>query len=163
MKQNTNERTVSVVAALLVFGVFAVGVMGVLLSGASAYRRLTGRDSAAFAERTCTQYIATRLRQAPSPQSVDVTQFGGEDALCITQELEGTAYVTRIYCHEGWLMELFSTADGTFTPEDGEKILPLRAMSLTRQGGLITAALTDEAGITRSVTIYLRGGEEAAS
>lgn len=162
MKNNANERTISVVAALLVFGIFAVGVMGVLLSGASAYRRMSRRDNVTFADRTAAQYITTKLRQAPAPDGVFVSEFGGADALCIRQELNGAVYVTRIYCHEGWLMELFSSADGTFLPEDGEKILPLQSISLTDRDGAVTAVLTDEAGNSRAVTVYLRSGEGAA-
>ena len=30
--------------------------------------------------------------------------------------------MTRVYCYEGWIRELFSAADYRFTPGDGEKI-----------------------------------------
>ena len=49
-------------AALLLFGLFAFCVLAVLLTGAGAYRRLTARDQAAYEWRSCTQYIATRVR-----------------------------------------------------------------------------------------------------
>ena len=147
------------VLALLTLAVFALCVLLVLLTGAGTYRNLVDRSGESHARRTALGYLTTRVRQA---ETVELAAFQGCEALVLGETVQGERYVTRIYCHEGWLMELFSTADGTFTPEDGEKILPLRAMSLTHQDGTVTAALTDEAGVTRSVTIYLRGGEEAA-
>ena len=45
-------------AALLLFGIFAVCVLMVLLTGANAYRRLTERDQQAYQRRTCAQYLS---------------------------------------------------------------------------------------------------------
>ena len=70
MKQQKTQQSISALAALLMFGVFAVGILSVLLGGADSYRRLTQRDRVSYDERTCAQYMATKLRQAPSPESV---------------------------------------------------------------------------------------------
>ena len=146
-------------AALGMFTVFAIAILSVLLGGASAYRRLTGENAVHFGGRTATQYLATKLRQVPSPEGVSADFFGSGDALCITQVEDGFTYVTRIYCHNGWLMELFTPDEEGFLPEDGEKILPANALAVTETGGLFTLAVTDANGEVWEIALYVRGSE----
>ena len=135
--------------ALIVFAAFAVCILSVLLAGADAYRRITERDRAAYAGRTCAQYIATRVRQAQSGAAVSVTGSGG------VREL----YVTRVYCYDGWLRELFS-ADGTeFDPEDGEAVIEADEMEPAISDGLLTVALTANGGERTELVLSLRGEE----
>lgn len=157
---NDNKtRSASMIAALIVLALFAVGILSVLLGGAGAYRRLTTRDQQAYEDRTCSQYLATKLRQASCADAVEVLPFGDTDALRITQILEGEVYETRIYCHDGWLMELFSLAGGEFSPEDGEQILEAKGLKIQNQQGLYTLELTGEDGKRILLTLSARGGE----
>lgn len=159
MRKNLKTHSLSSLAALLTFALFAIGILTVLLSGAKAYHRLTQRNRIDYDRRTCVQYIATKLRQAPSPDAVSLTSFGDGDALAISQQIEGTEFSTRIYCHNGWLMELFALTDGGFAPEDGEKILPLESLSFSRSGSLLSVTLTGTAGEAQHLTLSLRGGD----
>lgn len=135
MKRSVSQnRTLTGLAVLLLLGLFGLGTLGVLLQGASAYRTLAARDEAAQQSRTCAQFLATKVRQAPSARAVSLSDFGG-GALVIREELEGQTCLTRIYCFEGWLMELFTVGEGDFQPADGEKILPLESLSFTLQDG----------------------------
>lgn len=158
MKNFFKNRSLSGLAALLTFVLFATGVLFVLLNGAGVYRRLTQRDQHSYDNRTCAQYVATKLRQAPTPSNVSIDTFGANEALLISQYIEGVEFVTRIYCHEDWLMELFTLADGDFAPEDGEKILPLRSFSLSQDGSVFSFALTDTTGNTQHLKLSVRGG-----
>ena len=148
--------------ALLLFGVFAACVMSVLLTGAAAYQRMTERDRSSYESRTAAQYIATRVRQADRAGGVTMGAFGGSDALELWETVDGEDYLTRVYCYDGWLRELFSGAGGDFAPADGEKVLEADSLTLTLSpAGLLTAELT-AAGETKQVCLYLRSGEEAA-
>ena len=148
---------------LLLFGVFAACVLSVLLTGAQVYSRLTQRDQAAYDRRTCIQYLATKVRQAEQGDQVSVSDFGGAQALVLGEEIDGAAYLTRVYCYGGWLRELFSADEAGFAPEDVEKLLPARELELSLADGLLTAVLTDSRGQTLSLTLALRGGEGAAA
>ena len=161
MKQQKTQQSISALAALLMFGVFAVGILSVLLGGADSYRRLTQRDRVSYDERTCAQYMATKLRQAPSPESVVLSSFGDGDALLISQQVGQAEYCTRVYCHDGYLIELFAASGGEFAPEDGERLLPAQGLSLRRAGGLLYVELTDGNGQEVSLVLSLRGGEGA--
>ena len=156
MKNEGNGKFLSGVAALLVLAVFALTILGVLLGGAGAYRRLTQRDSASADSRGVNQYLATKVRQAPFQGGIRVAPFGDGVALVIPETEDG-AFVTRIYCYGGWLMELFCAADSDLRPEDGERVLPLEDLVATLDAGLLTLSVTDSRGETQVLFLSLRG------
>ncbi len=125
-------------AALLVFALFAICLMLVLLTGAGSYRRLADRGEAGFAQQTAAQYISTRFHQGREPEIQD---FGGCQALVFGETYGSQTYLTRVYCLDGNLMELFSAESARLSPEDGEKILALASMELSRQGDVFTVTL----------------------
>ena len=157
MKKILKHGSLSGLVALLTFVLFAISILFVLLNGAGVYRRLTQRDQYSYDSRTCAQYVATKIRQAPSPAAISTDTFGTVDSLRISQDIEGLEFVTRIYCYENWLMEIFTLADGDFFPEDGEKILPLSSLSVSQDGSVLSFILTDTEGNTQHLTISARG------
>lgn len=164
MKQR-RQHQMNGLLALLLFGVFAACILSVLLAGAGAYRRLTDRDSASYDARTAAQYLATRVRQADAAGQVFVASFDGDsgsDTLFLTEDIGGTRYDTRVYCHDGYIRELFSAAGETLAPEDGEPVLEAQALTFGWTNGLLTAELTAPGGSTEQVILALRSREEAA-
>ena len=159
MRNFLKNGSLSGLVALLTFVLFAISILFVLLNGAGVYRRLTQRDQYSYDSRTCVQYVATKMRQAPSPAAISTDTFGTVDSLRISQDIEGLEFVTRIYCYENWLMEIFTLADGDFLPEDGEKILPLSSLSVSQDGSVFSFILTDTEGNTQHLTISARGGD----
>ncbi len=156
MKTIKTERSLSTIAALLLFAVFAVGVLAVLFGGAKAYNRITERERQSYNLRTSSQYVMTKLRQAESPQAIKIVPFGEGEALQISQTVEGKEYATRIYCHNGWLMELFAAADGDFSAADGEPVLNISDLSVGLENGILKITLTDNVGESVSVRHALR-------
>ena len=144
---------------LLVFTLFALCILTVLLTGADIYSDLTDRGQASYARRTASQYITTRVRQS---NDIRVEDFDGCDALVIRETIGNRVCFTRVYCYDGFIRELFTIGTGTFSPEDGEKILEAEALSLSVQRDLLTAALFLPDGSTQQLTLLLRGGKEAA-
>lgn len=142
MREKGKTTSLSGIAALLIFTVFAMGMVSVLLGGAGVYQRLTRRDQRAYARRTAAQYLLTKVRQGENLP--EIGEFHGVDSLVFSQTIQNTEYVTRIYCYDGWLRELFTTAEGDFSLEDGEKILPMETMELWWADGIITVSLWKE-------------------
>jgi hypothetical protein len=161
MNQSKAHSSISALAALLLLAVFAVGIFAVLISGATGYKKITAGGSEVYNQRTCVQYISTKLRQATGAQAVELADFGDGTALLIHQQVDSVDYVNRIYCSNGYLMELFSAADGDFSPEDGEPLLELQAMDICRDGGLLSFELVETDGSTVSFKLALRGESEA--
>lgn len=159
MRNEQGKRNIVSLASLLLFGVFAVCILFVLLTGAKVYRNLTQRDQNAYAQRTAAQYLSTRVRQADALGQISVEEFAGVDALLLTEEIDGTLFVTRVYCYDGAIWELFSFADETFEPGDGEEILPAEGLELSLDGQVLTASIVGADGTVQNLTLYLRSGE----
>lgn len=143
---------------LVVFALFAVCLLLVLLTGAKSYESLVRRGDAAYDYRTAAQYLATRVRQSDVAEGICLEAFGGCDALVLRQEIDGESYCTRIYCHDGWLRELFTTEKGSFSPEDGEKLLKMEALDFEAEGNTLTARFVT-AGKTETCIWHLRSRE----
>ena len=144
--------------ALLLFGVFAVCLMVVLLTGADSYQGLTRRDQVSSDSRTCAQYLATRVRQADIDQSVAAGEFGGSDALLFTQAIAGDDYVTCVYVYDGWLMEQFCRADASLDPEDGERIMAAHSLETSEEDGLLRLVIAPTDGEPVELLLNLRSG-----
>ena len=160
MRQKPIQHHIDALAALLLFGVFAVCVLAVLLTGADAYRRLTQRDQLAYDRRTCVQYVATRVRQADSQGGVTVERSGDTDLLVLGA---GEEYVTYVYCYEGWLMELYTWSGEPMVPSDGWQLIEMEDMKLSMEDGLLTVDITSPQGEEDHLLLTLRSGEGAAA
>jgi len=152
---------------LLLFAVFALCMLSVLLTGAGVYKRLVERNQAAYDGRTLEQYLISRVHHSDCAGAVTVSSFTGEtggDTLFLTENIEGEPYVTRIYVHDGYVRELFSSPYAELAPEDGEKVLAAEALTFSYDADhrLLQAEVTAKGGKTTQLWIYLRSGEEAA-
>ncbi len=160
MKKRAIQHHMDGLLALLLFGVFAACVLAVLLTGAGAYRRLTLRDQASFNDRTCQQYLTTRVRQADARDGVQVESFGDGGALVL---LDAYGYETRVYCHDGHLMELYAAPGSGLAPEDGEKIMQISGMEVSLDNNLLKISVTNTDGILLTNALSLRSGEGGAA
>jgi len=102
------------------------------------------------------------VRQAHDAQAVSIETADGTELLTLTEVIDGQPYLTRLYCHDGYLRELFSCAENDFFPEDGEMVLPAQAMDLSLNDGLLSVTITvNEEPLY--LNLALRGGEGAAA
>lgn len=163
MKQGMKRTGMGGVLALLLFGVFAVCILMVLLTGADIYQRLTQRDQGSYDRRTAAQYITTRVRQADTQGRITIEEFGGTSALVIREDIEGESYLTRVYCWDGYIQELFSAQRWQFGPEDGEPILEAAGLSFALEDGLLTVCLQYEDGTQEQLYLALRSQGEVVS
>lgn len=159
MKKTGTQQNMSSVAVLVLFAVFAVCILTLLLTGAEVYGRLTRRDDASYTARTAVRYLSTRVRQS-GVESVTVEEFDGVTALVFYETYGSTRCVTRVYCHDGWLRELFSAADSSLAPSDGEKLLSLSDLEAALRDGILSVRLTHADGTAQTLTFTLRTGRE---
>ena len=143
---------------LILFGVFALCVLSVLLTGAGAYKRLMERGQNAFEERTVPQYIATRVRQADVAGGISVGSLEGIPTLELREEIGGKQYITRIYCYDGQLYELFSENTVQVIPSDGEPITRTAGVDFLLENNRLTVVLEGEEGVRTEFALTLRAG-----
>ena len=76
--------------------------------------------------------------------------------------MEGECYTTKVYCYEGWLWELFAAEGGTFSPEDGERLLEAEDLVVSLDNNILSAEICFTDGSSRQLFLYVRNGEGAA-
>lgn len=157
MKQR--ESKITGLLVLMVFALFALCILMVLLTGAKGYEALVHRGEKSYEYRTAAQYLATRVRQSDTIGGIRVGEFEGCSALELRQEIDGEAYITRVYCHNGFLQELFTTEHGSFSPEDGEKLIALAELSFEKTENALSARFVTAAGEEEILVWYLHSGE----
>ena len=159
MRQKERRYSLGNIGILLVFCGLAFCLLMTMLLGARIYRKVTAQAEENNNRRTMSQYIANRVRQADTAEMVSVEDFSGVSALTIRQTIDETVYLTRIYCYDGWLCELFSAESSGLSPEDGEQLVPAQDLSFALESGLLTAQVRHSDGSSRILTLYLRSGE----
>lgn len=167
MKMRVKRKELSSFAPLFVFALFALSVIAVLLSGAKIYKENNRRDSSSYDRVTVSQYIATRIRQSDRADACFVGDFAGNesqegDTLFYRETIDGEEYLTRIYCYNGYLYELFSLAEDEFEPRDGEPIIPVHSLNFRRSNGYVEVDIEYSDRSNATLFFTLRSDAEVA-
>ena len=164
MKNEIKKPNISSIFPMLSFVMFAVCIVIVLIMGARLYSRSNQRDSVDYDHRTVTGYVTTRVSQSAVAGHFFVGDFHEGmprqtgDTFFFTEEIGGELYVTRLYCYDGRLYELFSPADVELDPDAGECVLPLGSLDFTITDGFLTAQIVFDDGACATLRISLRAG-----
>jgi len=158
MREKNKGFQINGILVLVLFGVFSVCILSVLLTGAGAYKRLTERGQGTYTARTIPQYVTTRVRQADTKGNISVGMFGDSEVLELTEEIDGKEYVTRIYCYDGYIRELFSEKSITLKPADGERIMQAEALHFDKEEDFLTVVILTN-GEESELRLSLRSGE----
>lgn len=144
---------------LMVFFLLSICLLALLLAGVRLYRNTVAQGESRFLRCTAVQYLTTRVHQADCRNPLAVEVFDGTNALVFREEIDGEIYKTMVYCHEGFLKELFCAEGGHFRPSDGEQLFALQDMELKLEDSLLRIQLTLPDGTCRNVHLYLRSRE----
>lgn len=161
MKKGTSNQTEKALT-LVLFLVLAVCMVLVLLTGTKVYKRLTERGKDSYENRTVPLYIATKVRQADCDGGVTTEQSKGIPVLRLSETIDGAAYITRIYCYDGYVREMFTAEETSFNPEAGERILPAEEVDFLLVDGCLHITVEQANGTTSEQLLTLRSvGREA--
>lgn len=158
--KNNGHRKITDLLALLVFGIFALCVAAVLLMGARTYNTLTGRGSEVYERRVTARYLTTRFHQA---EAVQVEDFCGYSAMTIREEISGKTYLTRVYCHEGSIRELFAAESTEVFPEDGEIVMEAESLTFSLEDQLLSVEITHADGSVERLLLALPEWKEVSA
>lgn len=159
------KHSISSVIVLLLMSIFAACVLMVLLTGAASYKRLAFRDSKVYEWRTGIQYISAKIRQTDEIGAVWVDDFDEDtpiDTLFLSEIIGQQRYITRIYCYDGYLYELYAAEDAQMSVQDGTQIMQLKDMQLGQKDDRIAVSITDENDIQvrQMLTLRSKGGQK---
>lgn len=159
-KWKQDNHTIDIVFMLALFCAFAAAVLSVLLAGAGAYQSIANNMEEQYDERTCLAYVDAKLRHYDERGMVAVRQFGGSDALALSETVDDTQYTTLIYYADGYVRELYFEEGLQFQPEDGEKIIAVQDLKITRlRDDLLRLTCISADGRQEQLLVYLHSGK----
>ena len=166
MKEQMKKNKLTSLAPLLIFAIFTFCILMVLLTGANVYQKFSRRDQDNFQRRTTAQYLTTRIRQNDVSGMIFVGSFDGTtpqtsgNTLFLCEELNGRLFYTRIYCHDGYLRELFAESGISFSPTAGQEILEVKDLFFTIQADLIYVDIDYVDTTTETLILHVRSVKE---
>ena len=120
--------SVFVICLMLLFVLCALSVIAI---GASIYKKNVALMSNNNSHRIACAYITEKMRQADKGGEIHVKEIFGENALVMSESIDGVIYNTYIYDYEGNLCELYAREDiGNFYPQSGQKIMPVTSFEI---------------------------------
>ncbi len=142
-----SRHATDILFTLALFCVFAVCALMVVMLGADVYRKGTREMEQNFDARTSLSYLATKLRQGDRRDGVTLGELGGVPALVLSDELEGAAYNTWIYCQDGALREVLMARELSPTPDMGQPIMALESLEAEfLDSGILRVTVTEPDG-----------------
>lgn len=165
MKMKMQKHNVDAAFILVLFAVFAMTIVAVLALGANQYKKLVERDNNAYNKRIITSYVTAKIRSNDTVGTVETGGFknvaepDGVETLHLYQDIEGVKFDQRVYCYEGYLYELLTTADNEIEPEAGNRIMEAKSLSFSQEGSYLRIRAVDAEGRESLAAVTLRSGE----
>ena len=166
MKRKFTTINIGAVAPMVLFAVFAVCILFVLLTGADVYKDFTDKDAHGNMERTAEQYLAARVRQSRGSVGYFVGDFDepvpsrSGETYYIREVYGDGEYYTRVYCHNGYLYELFCSSGMEVTPADGERITELSQIFFKMESNILEVSVVYPDGTEKTLYFNTVGAEE---
>lgn len=147
------------IAGLLMICLLAGFLFFVLAAAAGVYKDISAVMEEQYSSQTAMGYVTAKLHQSDGRGMLSLGDLAGTPALVITEELEGEDYTTYVYCHEGYIMELFCPATESLLPSDGVRVVAAERLELTQEGALIRIEAETSGGVSlRYAALRSEGG-----
>lgn len=123
------KHMIDLIFPVSLFFIFTLLALTVILMATNVYQKTTEESRMNYTAQTSLSYIREKISQADQNGQICLTDLDGCDALCLTQERDGSTYHTYIYAWDGSLRELFVREGSTFAASDGKAILSVKSFS----------------------------------
>lgn len=137
---NRQSRFLETIPNLMLFFLFSACMLATLLAGAKVYQGVSSVLDKQYSTTTCINYLSAKVRHNDRQGGIGMGRIGNINALALYETYDDEEFVTYIYSFEGYMMELFCSADGEFLPENGEKIMPIDDLYISLDEGLLTVS-----------------------
>ena len=104
--ENRNSR-INDIFPILLFLVFTLSALGIVMVSVQIYQKILKQSEESYDMEIAVAYVTEKFRSHDSLGSIDVTEFAGNDALILTDQVLDETYITLIYTHGGYLRELY--------------------------------------------------------
>lgn len=157
--KNKGGEAVGILLPMGLVCLFAFCSLALALLGGQAYKQIQSSVSDGFGPTVAAGYLRTKLSQFNHDGTILLREEGTMQVLVIEHDVNETAYETRIYLHEGRLMENFERADTPFAAVGGIQIAQLENCSFRiGEDGLFTAQMQGPDGQASTASFALAQG-----
>lgn len=139
---------------LLIFCLFTICSLFLVLIGEHVYRGIVDQIDSNNEIRASLSYVANKVHAAEIDETA-VQTIKGQQVLVITENYNGEDYHTYIYEYKGFLMELFTKADNSFTPGDGDKITEITGFAIAQKGSKLNLYATGKDHRTITLSLFV--------
>ncbi len=130
-KKNLPHSSALLFILLLFASLILVGVL-LISMGTGVYENVLSSMNRNDETRTASAYLMQKVRQSRDSGSVTSGTLDGQDAILLSQSINGEEYCTWLYCHDGQLCELLARKNNTaLSAAAGSPVAPLDAMTVT--------------------------------
>jgi hypothetical protein len=130
----------------------------ILLTSAGVYQEVRNTGERHYSENTCINYLTMKVRHFDDADGeIYVGEIDGQEALFLSETIDGDVYVTAVYYYDGYVREFFSNEGYAFEPGDGSEIIAARDLDFYYQPmGLLFISCTGVGGTVADVYLSLR-------
>ena len=121
---------VDILFVLVLFCVFALSALMLVLIGSNVYRKTVRNMDDNYNTRTSLAYVTEKIHQFDETDAIEIGTLDSQNALILKTNTENQQYYTYIYMYNGYLKELFVSADSHLAPDAGQNILPIEDFQL---------------------------------
>lgn len=140
--QKAGGQAMNMLFTILLFLVFVLCALFTVLTGAKVYENISIRMEEIYEGSVSLNYIANKVRQGDEAGSVTVRQIDGTDVLELGQTIEGTEFVTWIYCRDGYIRELFTDTQSGLGLSDGLPVIECDGLNLVMDRNILMVETT---------------------
>lgn len=101
---------------------FLAGFLMLVILGAHAYRNTVAGQEENNRIRGLLSYVSAVIRANDSQSSVYVLEGASPEGAQVLVVGDGSGYASRIYCHNGYLVEDYGAETAVFNPDNAMKI-----------------------------------------
>ena len=152
------KQSFDVVFILLLIALFTIFALTTATIGANIYSGITAKADENFSSRTSLMYISEKLRQNGEESMISTGTVGDSDALVLSRMVGGQLCHTYIFVYKGMLCEIFAIDGLKVSPEFGQPLIEIQALSVSLAGdSLIKVETQDQSGGINDLWFSLRG------
>ncbi|MBP9996525.1 MAG: DUF4860 domain-containing protein [Lachnospiraceae bacterium] len=153
MHTSTNRHTVDMFFVITLFGVFALCASLLIAYGARIYNKTLVTNDTHYTLTTTRDFITEKLHQHDESGCIHISDFGGQSAFLLYEQVDDVRYCNYIYYYDGYLKDLFVPEGTDVSPRLGQNILELADFSVKEKnnttaddGTCYEVSITDVSG-----------------
>jgi hypothetical protein len=149
---------VSFISTTVILGAFAIAALVLSNIGIQVYKNVVLANDENFELRTSLNYVATKVRQKDTADSVRMEDKEGTKVLVLDYESNGSINETLIYFYDGYLREHITEAGADYSLDFGFEMIEISDFNMYIEGNCLYMTAENSVGDREQMILSLRSG-----